>query len=516
MLAALPIAIILLLMLGLRWSAARAGSAGLAVALLLAWFVYGLGTERMPELGRAASTGGAMAEAVFTAATILWIILPALCIHELQTRMGSLDVLKQAMGKVAGDPRIMALLVAWFFVLFVEGAAGFGTSAALAAPFLVSAGFARAAAVSIAMIGHAVGVSFGAVGTPVLPQLAASTYSPLEIATATANYHVLLGWVVAPVVMWMAARAMPGGPGRPLWMWSALAAFSFLVPFYLLARFVGPELPTLAGALLGAVIFITVLKHRNRKNQIAGSQVNAGHPNALVTDNTPSNGMTHLLQAAAPYLILIALVVITRLIPPVQEALQAVTLSWQVAGFGGNMQILYHPGTMLVLSFLIGAMLQKASWQEVGAALVSVTGKMLPVLIALIAMLGLSRIMVHAGMIDALALAAASSAGEYWPLFAPAIGALGTFVTGSATASNILFTGFQIAAAEQLGFSVLALIAAQGMGAALGNIICPHNIVAASATVQLVGREGEVLRRTATVALIYILFGGLLAWLVFA
>lgn len=516
MLAALPIAVILLLMLGLRWSAARAGSIGLAVALLLAWFAYGLGTERMPELGRAASAGGAMAEAAFTAATILWIIFPALCIHELQTRTGGLDVLKQAMGRVAGDPRIMALLVAWFFVLFVEGAAGFGTSAALAAPFLVSAGFTRVAAVSIAMIGHAVGVSFGAVGTPVLPQLAVSTYSPLEIAAATANYHVLLGWMVAPVVMWMASRAMPGGPGRPLWMWSALAAVSFLVPFYLLARFVGPELPTLAGALLGAVIFILLLKYRSRNHEVHVSQPNLGQANVADSDVFASNSMGRLLQAAAPYLVLIVLVVLTRLVPPLQEALRTVSLSWQVAGFGGSMQILYHPGTLLVLSFLLGAMLQKSSWRDIGATLVSVARKMLPVLVALIAMLGLSRIMVHAGMIDALALAAASNTGEYWPLFAPAIGVLGTFVTGSATASNILFTGFQIAAAEQLGFSVLALIAAQGVGAALGNIICPHNIVAASATVQLVGREGEVMRQTAVVALIYTLFAGLLAWLVFA
>lgn len=506
MLAALPIAVILLLMIGLRWSAARAGSVGLAVALLLAWFVYGLGTERMPELGWAASAAGAMAEAVFTAATILWIIFPALCIHELQTRTGGLDVLKQAMGRVAGDPRIMALLVAWFFVLFVEGAAGFGTSAALAAPFLVSAGFTRVAAVSIAMIGHAVGVSFGAVGTPVLPQLAASTYSPVEIAAATANYHVMLGWMMPAVVMWLATRVLPGGSGRPLWTWSALAAISFLVPFYLLAHFVGPELPTLAGALLGAAIFIMVLQRRSGDSQNA----------VPVADTMAVKGRSGLLRAAAPYLVLIALVVITRLIPPVQEALRAVTISWQVAGFGGNMQILYHPGTMLVLSFLIGAMVQKASLGDIGQTMLSVARKMLPVLIALIAMLGLSRIMVHAGMIDALALAAASSAGEFWPLFVPLIGALGTFVTGSATASNILFTGFQVAAAEQLGFSVLALIAAQGVGAAIGNITCPHNIVAASATVQLVGREGEVLRQTATIALIYILLAGLLAWLVFA
>lgn len=502
MLAALPIAVILLLMIGARWSAARAGSTGLVVALLVAWFGYGLGTTIMPELGVVRTTGGALAEALFLALTILWIIFPALCIHELQVRTGGMDVLQQAMGRVSGDPRIAALLIAWFFVLFVEGAAGFGTSVALAAPFLVSAGFGRVTAVSISLIGHSVGVSFGAVGTPVLPQVAVSDFSALEIAGTTAGYHVLLGWMMPLVVMLLAARALPGGArDTPLWGWTLFAALCFLLPFYLLARFLGPELPTLAGALVGALLFIAALRLARRRQ---AHKLPAG------------TGHAALLRASAPYLVLIVLIALTRLVPSVQESLRATTIAWDYAAFSGSMQILYHPGTMLLSSFALGATLQRAPLAAVGATLADVMRRMLPVTIALIAMLGLSRIMVHAGMIDALAVAAASGAGDWWPLFAPAIGTLGTFVTGSATASNILFTEFQIATAQQLGFSVLGLIAAQGFGAAVGNIICPHNIVAASATVQLVGREGEVLRQTVLVTLAYILSGGLLALLLFA
>jgi lactate permease len=142
--------------------------------------------------------------------------------------------------------------------------------------------------------------------------------------------------------------------------------------------------------------------------------------------------------------------------------------------------------------------------------------KLAPVTVALVAMLGLSRLMVYAGMVDALASAAALAAGAAWPLFAPFVGLLGTFVTGSATASNILFTDFQLATAERLELSVLALLGAQGFGAAVGNIVCPHNIIAAGATVNLTGKEGEVLRRTLGVALLYALLGGVLALLVFA
>jgi lactate permease len=137
------------------------------------------------------------------------------------------------------------------------------------------------------------------------------------------------------------------------------------------------------------------------------------------------------------------------------------------------------------------------------------------VTIALVAMLGLSRVMVHAGMIDALARAAATSVGSVWPVVAPFVGVLGTFVTGSATASNILFTDFQYATATRLELSPLGILGAQGFGAAVGNIICPHNIIAAGATVGSTGEEGEVLRRTLGVCLLYAFFGGLLALFVF-
>jgi lactate permease len=133
------------------------------------------------------------------------------------------------------------------------------------------------------------------------------------------------------------------------------------------------------------------------------------------------------------------------------------------------------------------------------------------VLLALLAMLALARLMVHAGMVEALAEAAAGSVGQAWPLMAPAVGALGTFVTGSATASNILLTDFQLATAAALGLPVIWMVAAQGFGAAVGNIVCPHNIVAGAATVGLAGRQmGDVMRRTLPVCAFYAGLGGLL------
>jgi len=504
--AATPILIILVLMLVVGWSAGRAGLAGLVVTLGLAWGVFGYGTEVLPELGVVEATGGALAEAVFIALTILWIIFPALCIHELQLSTGAVDTLRTAMGRLSDDPRIVALLVAWFFVLFIEGAAGFGTSVALAAPFLVSAGFGRVQAVSIALIGHAVGVSFGAVGTPILPQIAVTDFSGLEIAGATVVYHALLGGAMPLVAMGLVTRTLPAErwTGRAIWGWTVGAAALFLIPFFLIARYVGPELPTLGGALVGGIAFVGLLLWARRHTEVS-----------LPIDDPAPPSSSRLARAAAPYLVLVAIVMLTRLPPEVKQFLQDIALEWSYAEtFNGRMDYLYHPGTMLTIGFLVGARWQGASATDVRGAMIAAGRRLGPVALALVAMLALSRVMVYAGMIDVLAEAASHAAGDAWPVFSPFVGMLGTFVTGSATASNILFTDFQQAAALRLDVPALPMIGAQGFGAAVGNIICPHNIIAAGATVGLTGEEGAVLKRTLGPAIGYGLLGGLLALLI--
>jgi lactate permease len=492
-LAALPIAAILVLMLGARWPAARAGMVGLVLALLVAILAFGYGEVTYAELGPATASGGALLEALFTSLTILWIIFPALMIHGLQVSTGSIDVLRMAMGRLTADPRLIAILVAWFFALFIEGAAGFGTTIALAAPFLVSAGFSRVDAVTIALIGHSVGVSFGAVGTPILPQMATTGLSGQALSAATGIYHGLLGWVMLLVLLILVSRASRVG-GRPVWGWGALAAVFFLLPFYFLARFVGPELPTLGGALVGGLLFVGALSFTRGRD-------------AAMQTRLP------VLRASAPYLILVGLILVSRLVPPVQELLRALTLSWSWQGFGGSIEPFYHPGTMLLVSFLLGAAWQRTEGGKIVAAILQAGRQLLPVTVALVAMLGLSRVMVHAGMIDSLAEAAAAGAGSIWPLLAPFVGVLGTFVTGSATASNILFTDFQEATAKSLELPVITLLGAQGFGAAVGNIVCPHNIIAGGATVGLSGKEGEILKRTLLPCLAYSALGGGLAFL---
>jgi len=500
LLGGVPILLILVLMVGRGWSAARAGSVGAASGFALGLGVFGLADAPGPEAGRLAAVLGVAAEAGFTTLTILWIIFPALCIYQLQVRGGSIDVLRRSLARVSGDPRILLVLVAWFFALFLEGAAGFGTPVALAAPFLVASGVDRVQAVVLVLVGHAVGVSFGAIGTPVLPQMAVTGLAGVEISRVTGGYHGLLGWMMMVFLMRMATRGGGGVPSSGGWSWGMLGALCFFVPYVAIATWVGPELPTLGGSLIGGGAFVLVVRAAARRGADG-----AARPRGIA--------VLPLLRACAPYLVLVGVILLTRLVGPLRDPLREIELTWSIHGvFTGSILPLYHPGTMLFLGFALGGLLQRQKPPLVHASMFAAAGQLGIVAVALFAMLLLSRVMVHAGMIEVMAIAAASTLGPGWPLLVPFVGVLGSFVTGSATASNILFTDFQRVTAESLDLPVLPLVGAQGFGASVGNIVSPHNVIAGSATVGLGGREGEVLRRTLGPCLLYAGAGGVLAW----
>lgn len=489
--ASLPLLAVLGLMLGLRWRAVYAGFAGLVVAVAVAIGVFGLGQTRLPEFGPFGAIGGALLEAGFTAGSILWIIFPALMLHELQNRSGAILTLKAAIGRVSAEPRTQTVLIAWFFGLFLEGAAGFGTPAALTAPLLVGLGYTPTRAVALALIGHGAGVSFGALGTPVLAQAALGAASAAELARETALLHAAVGWILLAALVWLAGDR---APSRRDWAMAGAAAVCFHAPYLGLALLVGPELPTIGGALIGGAAFAFMVGRRRRAS-------------------TPLEGGP-VVQAILPYAVIVILVLATRLITPVSETLRAAAWNWSVGDvFRGEQTPLYHPGSILLVGLILGGLIQGRAVMDFRAAAAAAAGRLIPVAAALFAMLALSRVMVHAGMIGALATAA-SATGGMWPFLAPFTGVLGSFVTGSATASNILLTPFQTSAAATLALPPSTMAAAQGLGAGIGNIVCPHNIIAGGATVGLAGREGEVLRQTLVICLATVAAGGgVVLWL---
>jgi len=495
-LAAAPVVLVLVLLVVVGWSASASGLVGAGVAAVIAVVVFDFGGSQ-DTFGIPGGFLGVFAEAASITMSVVAIIGPALAIHHLQMKTGATERLQEALGRLSPDPRISALLVAWFFTLFLEGAAGFGTPVALAAPFLVAAGLKPLPALVAALVGHAAGVSFGALGTPVLVQSESSGIPESDLACATAVYHLALGWLLTAVVVVTVSRSI--GTGRMPWGRGVLAAVSFFVPYGLIACYVGAELPSLGGAIIGAVVFVVATRRRG-----SGEDEKLTEEQAL--DGAP------VLRAGAAYLTVLALVLLTRLVPALRSALAAVDLRWELFGeFSFESRPLLHPAVVLTAAIVVGAVAQGATRTDVLDALRDTGRQLLPVVVALLAMVTIAQTMSRSGMTGELAEAAAGT-GALWPLFAPAVGALGTLVTGSATASNILFTDLQQLTAENVGLPQVPLLGAQGFGAAAGNMFAPHNIVAGAAVVGLVGDEGRILRRTLPVALAYVVLGGVLAW----
>jgi lactate permease len=488
LIATAPLALIVFLMAGLRWSAANAGLIGLVAAVVGAIGFFGFGTRIHVEQGIAGALIGTGAEALFSAVGILWIILPALSLYELQRHSGAIDTIRTGLMSLSSDKTLLAVVIAWFFALFMEGAAGFGTPVALAAPLLVGLGFTPVVAVALPLIGHVAGTAFGAIGTPILAQYDVSGISGDEIALPTALLHASLAPLLVLSIVFIARTERFHAKYAA---WAIFAAACFLLPYLGLAAFTGPELPTVGGALAGGLIFAFVLRRK--------------HAQQIGTLDAKS-----LAWAAMPYALLVGLILVTRLVPQIGDALRQVVLAWTLPGpFAGSIEPLFHPGTMVLAGFLFGGLLQGRALAELASAVAAAVRRLVPVAIALFAMLAIARLMVHAGMIDALA-ATATRTGWAWLLLAPSVGAIGAFITGSTTASNILLTDLQLAAAIGLGLPPLLLIAAQGFGAAAGNSVALHNIITGAATVGLQGHEGDILRKTGPICLACLVGGGIL------
>lgn len=487
LLAALPLVCVLVCMALLHTSAVRAGLAGLVLAAILA---IGLGgyfnLAEATGFSLALAATGTLAEALFSALNILWIVLPALALYAFQNKLGAIDRIRDALTSITADKRLQAILLGWFFGLFIEGAAGFGTPVALGAPLLLGIGYSPVRAVTLALLGHAAGVSFGAVGTPTLAQVELSGLEPTQIAGHLAVMHAVLGWIFLFAMVRLADdRALT----RRDVGWTVMAGLCFFIPFVSLAFLAGPELPSLAGALLGVVVFIALIKR--------------GSPTSSAAID-----LRALTADLAPYLLIVIFILATRLVAPLQATLASSTISWDLFGhFTGSFAPLYHPGTMLWCGLLLGALITGRLGTILPAASDAVS-RAVSVGLALFIMLLLSRLMVQSGMIDALAQAAAQT-GPAWAVLAPSVGVLGTFITGSATTSNILFTQLQLSAALALDLPAVIMVAAQGFGSAVGNTIAPHNIIAGAATVGLIGREGEVMSKTLGIGIAVALLGGL-------
>lgn len=529
LLAALPILFAVGAMAGLNWPARR--------VLPLAWLLAA-GLAAAAWGADARTLAAATLAGVLKAADIVLILFGALVVLQLLQRSGGMGAIARGFDGLTRDARVQAILVAWLFGAFIEGMAGYGTPAALAAPLLIGLGFPPLAAVATALLCNSTPVSFAAGGVPI--EAAVGTLAGILPAGEADAFRHALGFRVAllhaAVGLWLPLGAVAllvrgWGVGADR-SWRAVgdcapfAIFSgaaFCGPYLAAAWWLGPEFPSIVGSITGLALVLGAV----RAGFLAPRDVWAFPPadaDAAPAADRRADAKMPLCRACLPYALIAGLLLLTRLPGLGMEAwLRAATLSWPdmlgVAGLDLRLAFGLNPGLLpfLPVALLIGP-LHGLCWAEWRAGVADGARQVSGALPALAGGLALVQVMLataltpgQPGMMAALAGGAAAITGPAYGLAAPIIGLVGALVAGSNTVSNILFTPFQYATAELLGRSTLWTVAAQVAGGAAGSMAGFNTVVAACAAAGLRGAEGAVMRRNALPCLGYATAAGLIA-----
>ncbi len=541
LIAALPIILIIILMAGLTWPATRAMPITWAFTAFIALFFWKMEAMRL----LAASIEGAIG-----ALNILVIVFGAILLLNTLQKSGAMEVINRGFYGISPDRRVQAVIVGWLFTSFVEGAAGFGTPAALAAPLLVGLGFPPPAAVMIALIFDSTSVTYGAVGTPIIVGIKNAVEGILpgtvniglflfQVGAWSAVFHLLIGTFL-PLLALMVMTRFFGKKGSfkeglEAAPFALLGGLAFTVPCFLIAFFFGPELPSLIGALIGMAIMLWAAKasfltprtiwdfppEQGKTADQGTKREDKSETESIAPGKKP--GLS-LPLAWAPYLLIALILVVTR-IPTfgVRGVLQAWSISWEnilgQQGINYTLEPLFLPGIIpFLLIAVLTIFLHRMKAGETIAAWKTTFGQLIPAAIALVFAVAFVRVMVQSGVnragLESMLLTmsgfTAQAAGSLWPLLSPFTGVLGAFISGSNTVSNLLFGGFQYGIAEKLGFSPVIILALQAVGGAIGNMIAVHNVVAACTVAGITGQEGKIIRYNLLPALIYTLATGLL------
>lgn len=534
-LSLLPIIAVALFLVVLRWPASRAMPVCYFVAVALALFVWEVPVVRVT----AASIKG-----LVIAGTLLYIIFGAILLLNTLHHSGGLQAIRRGFTDITPDRRIQVIIIAWLFGSLMEAVAGFGTPAAICVPLLAGLGFPPLAAVVSGMIIQSTPVSFGAAGTPILIGVSGGlTSQAVQAYAASAGYgwdgflsmigakvailHALAGVLIPLILVCFLTRFF--GPNRSfreglaVWKFALFASLAMVIPYVIVARVLGPEFPSLFGSLVGLAVVTTAARrgflmppgqnHWEFDQRQNWNDEWVGKIEVEVDRNgdTPLGGgqcRMSLMKAWLPYLLVVLLLFVTRVKAlPLAELVKSckVTLPDLLGtGIEASFEPLYLPGTIFILVSLLTCFLHKidrASYRRAWSGSIR-TG--LAASTALVFTVPMVQVFIntdggaagYAKMPIALAEGVASLAGSAWPIFAPFIGGIGAFVAGSNTISNMMFSLFQFDVGRRIGVDPTWVVALQAVGGAAGNMICVHNVVAASAVVGLLGKEGLVIRRT--------------------
>jgi lactate permease len=520
-LAFLPILVAAVFLVGLRWPASRAMPLAYLTCVGLAVFVW-----KLPGTQIAASS----VKGLLITLQLLYIIFGAILLLNTLRESGALRTIRDAFTRITPDRRVQVIIVAWLFGSFIEGSAGFGTPAAICVPLLVALGFPALAAVVAGMMIQCTPVSFGAVGTPILVGVknglaSGETAALLEdpaflpaIGAKVATLHALCGTLVPLLVVAVMTRFFGKNKsfseGLRIWPFAIFAALAMTIPYLIVAHTLGPEFPSLFGALIGLAIVVPAakagfLQPKEKWDFAAKNEWDEDWNGTIEIKDAETKADIGLIRAWLPYLLIAALLVLTRIpelnIKPLVTGVffEFKNLFGSTVG-SGKIMPLYLPGTIFVIVSALTFFLHRMNAPAYRRAWSDSIKTTLAASVALIFTVPMVQLFLNSGggaasleaMPKVFAGGVANAAGDAWPLFSTFIGGLGAFVAGSNTVSNMTFAQFQWLVAGKIGVDQQWMVALQAVGGAAGNIICIHNVVAASAVVGLVGREGEVIRKT--------------------
>ncbi len=499
--AVLPIVVLLALLVKWQWGVAQASPVGLGIALVTGWLVF---------KGSPALLAGELAKGIWGGIAVMAVVVPAILIFEVTDEAKAFESFRRGMRKFSPDELLQVLTVGWVFASFLQGVTGFGVPVAIVAPLLVGMGVRPFWAVAVPLIGHAWATTFGtlAVAWEALV-FQANLSGDLLLSTAiwagvfTGTMDLVAGLSICffyagreglkrglPAVL--ALSALHGGGQLVLSQYNQILC-NFLV--------------SSAGLILVYILGRAAIYSRPYRNE--GSRLMVRSVIADGADAAPLPLTLH--EAFLPYYVLTGVTLFVLLIPPVKKALSfcivGLPFPQTVTDYGfvnpavalyAPVNVFTHAGVFLVLASVIGyCFFKKKNVMRPDSAR-NIANRTLekaaPATIAVILLIAMSKVMGGTGQVLVLAQGTAAVTGKYFALFAPFIGVLGAFMTSSNMASNILFGGFQQTMADLLQLSPAVILGAQTGGGAIGNVICPGNVLLGTTTAGILGREGELLK----------------------
>ena len=503
-LAAVPVVVMLVALGFFHFKAHIAAGMGLAAAFCVAVFGYGM---PVGLAGNAAVFGG-----LTGLLPIGWIVLNIIFLQQLAEGNGSFKVLQDSLSGITEDRRLQLLLIAFCFGAFFEGAAGFGTPVAVTAGILIGLGFSPLAASGLSLIANTAPVAFGALGTPVITLAKVHGYDLMEVTAMIGRQLPFFSLLVPFWLIWAFAgrKAM-----MEIWPAILVTGLSFAIPQYLVSNFIGPELVDIIAALVSMVALVSFLKVWQPKKiwtspSLKGHEQDGGEPPRPKTMVAYSG--RELLRAWTPWLILTVFVFVWGL-PPVKDYLNHLFLAkFPMDGLNNLVEkmppvvtsphkeaavyvlnLLSATGTGILLSAIVGAFVMGYGPVAIVKTFLRTVWLVRMSLLTIVLMLALGTLTRFSGTDTTLGLAFANT-GVLYPFFGTLMGWLGVAMTGSDTASNVLFGGMQKVAADQLGLNPHLMGAANSSGGVMGKMIDAQSIVVASTATRWFNHEGDILR----------------------